>query len=84
MSLLRILALSFLSLATVNREVSLAKSFGLDFNSFDKPLMQTRKRIVPSIRYWGNPVKTSLHDYFCPFKITLWNLTERWFTKLSL
>ena len=81
---MRILALSFLSLATVNREVSLAKSFGLDFISFNKPLMQTRKRIVPSIRHWGNPIKTSLHDDFSPFKITLWNLTGRWFIKMSL
>ena len=38
-SLLRILVLSFLSLTIAKREVSSAKSFALDFNSFGQSLM---------------------------------------------
>ena len=48
-SLLSILALSDLSLTIVKRDVSSAKSFALDFNSFGKSLMYIRKRSGPRI-----------------------------------
>ena len=74
---MKVLALSFLSLTIVKREVPSAKSFALDFNSFSKWLMQTRNRRGSSIEPWGTPAITGFHDDVCPFKITLWNLSER-------
>ena len=66
-SLLRILALSFLSLTIVKREAPAAKSFALDLNSFGKSLMQTRKRKWPNIEPWGTPAKAGFHDDVFPF-----------------
>ena len=66
---MRILALSFVSLTIVKIEVSSANSFALEFNSFGKSLMQTRKRSWPNIEPWGTLAKTGLHDDVCPFKI---------------
>ena len=48
----------------------------LDFNSFGKLLIQTRKRSGPSIEPCGTPAKTGFRDQFCLFKISLWNLLE--------
>ena len=40
----------------MNRDVSSAKSFALDFNTLE---------------YRVTPAKTGLHDEICPFKITV-------------
>ena len=45
-----ILALLFLSLAMIKRDVSLAKSFALDFNSLVKSLIWIRTRRGPRIK----------------------------------
>ena len=39
--------------------------------------MYRRNRIGPSIEPWGAPAITGLYEDVCPFKITLWNLSER-------
>ena len=69
--MLRILALSFLSLTAVKRDVSSAKSLTLDFNLLGKSLIQIRKRGRSVMEPWGTPAKTRLHDDVCPFKTTL-------------
>ena len=68
--MLWILVLSFLFLTIVEKEVSLANSFSLDFNSFGKSLMWTKKRNVPSIEPWETSVKPDLHDGVYLFKMT--------------
>ena len=76
-SLLTTSALSCLSLTIVNREESSAKSFALDFNSFGKSLIWTRKRSGPRMEPWGTPIKTGLHDEVFLFKTTLWSLPDK-------
>ena len=76
-SLLRTSALSCLSLTIVNRDELSAKSFQLDFNSFGKSLILTRKRSGSRMEPWGTPTKTGLHDEVCLFKTTLWSLSDK-------
>ena len=76
-SLLRTSALSCLSLTIVNRDELSAKSFQLDFNSFGKSLILTRKRSGSRMEPWGTPTKTGLHDEVCLFKTTLWSLPDK-------
>ena len=71
------LALSFLYLTTVKRDVPSAKSFRLDFNSFGKSLMKTRKIGGPRIDPWGTPATTGLLDEVYPFNTTCWNLSDK-------
>ena len=70
---MRVLALPFLSLTIVKRQVSSAKSFTQDSNSFGK----SRNGSGTSIKPWRTPAITGLHEDVCPFKIILWNLSER-------
>ena len=74
--MLTALTLSFLSLTTVNREVSSEKSFALVFNPLGKSLIYIRKRSGPKIEPWGTPAKIGHHDDVCPFKMTLRNLPD--------
>ena len=70
-SLLSILALSFIFLIIVKRDVPSAINLTLNFNSFGKSLIKIRKRSGPNIEPWGTPAKIGFHEECWPFKITL-------------
>ena len=61
--------------------MSSANCFALDFDSLGKSLMQTRSRSGPKLEPQGTPAKTGFKDDVCPFKITLWNLPARYFSR---
>ena len=52
-----------------NRDVSSAKSFGLDFRPLFKSLIKLQRR-GPRIDPWVAPIFTSLQDEYWPFKAT--------------
>ena len=64
-------ALSFISLAVVEGDLSSAKKFALVFTLLGKSLIQISKRSAPKIKPLGTPAGTGFHDEVCPFKTTL-------------
>ena len=76
-SWVRFLALSFLFLAILQKDVSFANSFALLFKPSGTSLTYIRKRSGPNMDPWGTSARIGLHDELCQFKTILWNLLEK-------